>query len=65
VGGFDEGLHPPPTESGFSMTTPDNAGNVGENPDDAARNDDSGRPPRNAPAEESGTAPPPAAEGHS
>jgi hypothetical protein len=48
------------------MTTPDNAGNVGDNLSDAAADDDQeSRVHRNAPAEESGSATPPAAEGHS
>jgi hypothetical protein len=48
------------------MATPDNAGNVGDDlPDAAADDEQQSRVPRNAPAEESGTAPPPAAEGHS
>jgi len=47
------------------MTTPDRDGNVRSDSGDAAADDHEDRPPRNAPAEESGTAPPPAAEGHS
>jgi hypothetical protein len=47
------------------MTTPDHAGNVGDDLPDAANDAQESRVPRNAPAEESGSAPPPAAEGHS
>ena len=48
------------------MTTPDHAGNAGDDLPDAAGDDDQeSRVPLNAPAEESGSAPPPAAEGHS